>query len=227
VGSSHPEITPPTNLHQLRDTTNLSGLANFLDIYRTLSRVLLAWHKRRMHNEIVISAAYVTTGLQEVLATLIGARGEMQAEVPGFGKAILANLRADEDLVRAELDRHRVPAIVSATVDEMIRVRAISLQRPIYDEWSKGRRDWVSRWIDEMQLARPSEADLQEIGTEFRVAAQASLAPLVGHKDSLGHFPGWTATSPLRVLYTQAPVEIGHKRFGCRFAEKPQKSVTF
>lgn len=86
----------------------------------------------------------------------------MQAEVPGFGKAILANLRADEDLVRGELDRHRVPAIVRATVDEMIRVRALSLQRPIYEEWSNGRREWVSRWIDEMQLARPSEADLQE-----------------------------------------------------------------
>lgn len=55
---------------------NLSGLPNFLDIYRTVSRVLLTWHNRRMHNEIVISAAYVTTGLQEVLATLIGARGE-------------------------------------------------------------------------------------------------------------------------------------------------------
>jgi hypothetical protein len=150
---------------------NLSGLANFLDIYRTVSRVLLAWHTRRMHNEIVISAGYVTTGLQETLATLIGARGEDHADAPGFGKAILANLRADEGLVRAELDRHRVPAIVRATVDEIIRVRAISLQRPIYDEWSEGRRDWVSSWIDEMQLALPSAADLQEIGTEFRLAA--------------------------------------------------------
>lgn len=150
---------------------NLGGLANFLDIYRTVSGVLLAWHNRRIHDEIVIPAPFVTRGMQEILATLIGARGEEQAEAPGYGKAILANLSADERLVRAELDRHRVPAIIRATVDEMIRVRAISLRRPIYDAWSQDKRDWVSNWIEEMQLALPSEADVQEIGTEFRLAA--------------------------------------------------------
>jgi HKD family nuclease len=158
-------------LERHADRGNLGGLENFLDIYRSVSRVLLAWHNRRIHDEIVIPAPYVTTGLQEILATLIGARGEEQAEVPGFGKAILANLSADEDLVRAELNRHRVPAIISATIDEIIRVRAIARKRPIYDEWSQGRRDWVSSWIDEMQLVLPSEADLQEIGAEFRLAA--------------------------------------------------------
>lgn len=150
---------------------NLGGLANFLDIYRTLSRMLLTWHNRRIHDEIVIPAPFVTKDMQGILATLIGARGEEQAEAPGFGKAILASLRADEGLVRAELDRHRVPAIIRTTVEEMILARAISLRRPIYDAWSQDKRDWVSSWIEEMQLTLPSEADLQEIGTEFRLAA--------------------------------------------------------
>jgi hypothetical protein len=150
---------------------NLGGLANFLDIYRTVSRVLLAWHNRRIHDEIVIPAPFVTSGMQAILATLIGAHGEEQAMGPGFGKAILANLRADEGLVRTELERHRVPAIIRATVEEMIRVRAISRRLPISDAWSQDKRDWISSWIEEMQLALPSEADLQEIGTEFRLAA--------------------------------------------------------
>lgn len=145
---------------------SLGGLENFLDIYLTLTRILLAWHSRR-----VVPAGYVTTGLQEILVTFIGARAEKQTDVPGFGKAILANLSGDEGLVAAELDRHRVPAILRATIDEMIRVRAISLNRPVYDEWSQGMRDWVSAWIDEMELALPSEEDLQEIGMELSLAA--------------------------------------------------------
>jgi hypothetical protein len=32
-------------------------------------------------------------------------------------------------------------------------------------------RDWVSAWIDETELALPSEADLQEIGMELSLAA--------------------------------------------------------
>lgn len=134
--------------------------------------------RRQLHAELdrmTLSAdAKVLMGtLLDTTAEVAGRIIEIGREILAFAidMLILANLRADEDLVRAELDRHRVPAIVRATVDEMIRVRALSLQRPIYDEWSKGRRDWVSRWIDEMQLARPSEADLQEIGTEFRLAA--------------------------------------------------------
>jgi hypothetical protein len=107
----------------------------------------------------------------DILVTLIGASGKEQVESPGFGKAILASLSADEGLVRTELNRHRVPAIIRATIDEIIRVRAISLQRPIYDTWSQKKRDWVLDWIEEMQLASPSEADLNEIGTEFRLAA--------------------------------------------------------
>ena len=150
---------------------NLDGLANFLDVYRTVTRVLLAWNNRSINEEIVIPAPYVTQGLQEILATLIGARGEDQADAPGFGKTILANLRADEDLVRAELEGHQISATVRATVDEMIRVRAIRLQLSSYDKWSQGRHDWVSSWIDEMQLAHPSEEGLQEIGMEFRLAS--------------------------------------------------------
>jgi hypothetical protein len=150
---------------------NLGGLANFLDIYRTVSRVLLAWHNRRISDEIVIPAPFVTRGLQDILATLIGARGDAQAEAPGFGKAILDNLKADEELVRAELNRHRVPAIIRATVEEMIMVRSIAQKRPIYDAWSQDKREWASSWIEEIQLSKPSEAELQEIGAEFRLAA--------------------------------------------------------
>jgi putative transposase len=36
VGSSHPEITPPSNFHHLRDTTVTADLPNFIDnVYNT------------------------------------------------------------------------------------------------------------------------------------------------------------------------------------------------
>ncbi|WP_426169691.1 hypothetical protein [Sandarakinorhabdus sp. DWP1-3-1] len=160
-----------TRLERHANRRNLRGLSNFLDIFRTISRFLLAWNNRRMNNEVVVSAAFVTTGLQEILATLIGARGEDPTDRPGYGRALLSSLSADHALVTAELNRHRVPALVRATVDEIIRARAISLNRPFYDEWSQARRDWVSNWIAEMQLDVPSETDIHEIGAEFRLAA--------------------------------------------------------
>lgn len=159
-----------TRLERHADRGNLGGLANFLDIFRSVSQFLLAWHNRRVNDEVVISAAFVTTGLQEILAMLIGAL-KNQADQPGYGRTILASLSADEGLVRTELNRHRVPAIVRATVDEIIRTRAICRKLPVHDAWSQARRDWVSNWIDEMQLDVPSDIDVHEIGGEFRLAA--------------------------------------------------------
>ncbi|WP_373936505.1 hypothetical protein [Sphingobium sp. sgz301304] len=104
------------------------------------------------------------------MATLIGAF-EDQLEQPGYGRSIIASLSADEGLVRAELNRHRVPAIVRAIVDEIIRTRAIYRKLPIFDAWSQARRDWVSSWIDEMQLEVPDDADVIEIGSELRITA--------------------------------------------------------
>ncbi|MBK9011099.1 hypothetical protein [Novosphingobium sp.] len=159
-----------TRLERHVDRGNLGGLANFLDIFRSVSQFLLAWHNRQINDQVVISAPFVTTGLQDILATLIGAF-EDQLEQPGYGRSIIASLSADEGLVRAELNRHRVPAIVRAIVDEIIRTRAIYRKLPIFDAWSQARRDWVSSWIDEMQLEVPDDADVIEIGSELRITA--------------------------------------------------------
>lgn len=150
---------------------NLGGLPNFLDIFRTLSRLLLTWHNRQIEGEAVIPHPYLTTGIQAILATLIGSREGDESEDEGFGKAVLANLEAEESLVRTEFDRHRVSALARATVDEMIRARAIALKRAVDDDWSRGRRDWVMDWTAGMNLAGPNEADLHDIGAEFRLAA--------------------------------------------------------
>ncbi|WCT80091.1 hypothetical protein [Novosphingobium humi] len=150
---------------------NLGGLANYLDIFRTMCRVLLAWHNRRLEGEPVIPAAYVTTGLQAILSTLIGARGEALDEAPGLGRAILANLSADEKLVREQLQHFRIPAVLRATVEEMTLVRAVAQRRPALDSWSKDKHRWIDNWIDEMGLAAASEAEMQEISPEFRLAA--------------------------------------------------------
>lgn len=148
---------------------NLSGLSNFLDIYRAISRLLLAWHNRKIDGEIVVPHGYVTSGLQEILTSFVGGREGDETE--GFGRSILAKLRADKALVISELGRQRVAGVVRATVEEMILVRSLALKRPIDDAWSQARREWVSRWIDEMGLAPPTATDVHELGAEFKLVA--------------------------------------------------------
>lgn len=160
-----------TRLKRHAKRGNLGGLANFLDIYRAISRLLLAWHSRRIDGEVVIPGPYVIRGMQDILTTLIGARGDQQDETPGYGRVILSNLSADEALVRSEFSRHRVPALVYATMDEVIRVRAVLKRIPIYDGWSQDKREWVSDWIAHMGIDIPHDGDVHEIGAEFRMAA--------------------------------------------------------
>lgn len=160
-----------TRLERHANRGNLAGLGNFLDIYRIICRVLLTWHHRKIGEVIVIPCPFVTTGMQEILSTLIGARGDEKADVPGYGRALMINLSAEKALVRAELDRLRVSALVRTTLEEMIRARAISRRLSTDDNWSQNRREWISSWIGEMQLGLPNEADLKEIGAEFRLAA--------------------------------------------------------
>lgn len=160
---------------------NLNGLPNFMDIFRTLTGLLLAFHHRQMDGEAVLPAPYVTKGLQQVLAALIGtmpvaqtsyslARQEVVVS-PGVVRSVRENLGFDDALVIDHLERQRIAATAMAAIDELIRARSIALNRSNEDKWSLSRREWVSEWLSELGLAMPSDRNLKEVCAEFRLAA--------------------------------------------------------
>ncbi|KHK93562.1 phospholipase D-like domain-containing protein [Novosphingobium malaysiense] len=160
-----------TRLQRHVSRGNPNGLPNFMDVYRTVSGLLLTYHQRKLEGETVIPSPYATSGLQQALAALIGPMASDDPNERGFVQAIQMNLGTEHEFVRELLERHRVAATVFATVDELIRVRSAALNCSPTDKWSMTRRKWVSDWIAETGLTLPSEGDLEEVGAEFRMAA--------------------------------------------------------
>ncbi len=160
---------------------NLNGLPNFMDIFRTLTGLLLAFHHRQVDGETVLPAPYVTKGLQQVLSALIGTLPVAQQSLslsrqkiessPGVVRSVRENLAFDDALLNEHLERQRIAATAMTTIDELIRARSIALNRPSEDKWSLSRRKWVSEWLSELGLAVPSDTELQEVCEEFRFAA--------------------------------------------------------
>lgn len=160
-----------TRLERHAKKGNLAGLENFMDIFCASSRILLTWHHRLIEGQPVVPCPYLTKGMQEILATLVGPLKPEDAEHTGFGAALMRNLRADRDLVRMELNRLNVAAVVTAACNEMIRARALHLGRSSADEWSSVRGQWISSWLKAMELDKPTEAQILESGAEFQKAA--------------------------------------------------------
>lgn len=150
---------------------NLNGLQNFFDVYRTLTRLLLTYHRRILDGQPVMPAAYVTTALQEILGSMIGSRPGDASDQRGLVQAILMNLRNEEDLIREHLLRYRAAATIISTVEELIAVRSKAQNCSPHDAWSNARREWVSSWLAKMELALPQDDELREVGAEFRLAA--------------------------------------------------------
>lgn len=150
---------------------NLNGLQNFLDVYRTLCSLLLTWHGRVIEGQPVMSAGFVTNGLQQVISSLVGTRPGTAPEQRGFVQAIQISLSCEEKLVRDQLERHRVAATVIATLEELINVRCAARNCSPNDGWSNGRRAWVLDWLATIKLAHPNDDELREVGAEFRIAA--------------------------------------------------------
>lgn len=150
---------------------NINGMPNFIDIFRTLNSTLLAYHFRKIDGQAIIPHPFVTKGMQEILATLIGPLVQDGAKDPGFVSTIRGNLRGDEDMLVEQLRSHKVAAMALASVEALIMVRAVALVRSKSDEWSVTRRAWVTNWIEDCELDLPDFAEVGAAQAELRVAA--------------------------------------------------------
>jgi len=153
---------------------NLNGLRNFLDIFRTLNSILLAFNKRKTNLGVpIIPHAYLTTGMIKNLELLIGPIKAADVQI-GFVDAVKANLGAEREILRALLKRERVAEMVCAAVEALIDVRRAALNRPLEDRWSSARLFWVHSWIEANGLGSPTPEDIAIAKQEYGPIALAA-----------------------------------------------------
>src|SRR5262249_32525570 len=150
------------------------GLPNFLDIFRTLNGLLVAFNKRTVKAVPVIPHPFVTRGIMRNLDLLMGATDADGEYDPGFIDSVNASFEGDRELVRERLLEEHVPQILSAAVEAMIRVRRRGLNLEVADLWSAQMRAKASNWIEGKGLPEPSATEIQLAGSEYVAAPIAA-----------------------------------------------------
>jgi hypothetical protein len=146
---------------------NLNGLPNFLDIFRTLNSLLIAFNRKLLNGVPVVPFPYVVEGIRTNLDLLMGAHDTEDGYIPGFVDAINANVRGDSKLVRERLQAERVPQILRAGTEAMVAVRLAGLKRRAADAWSMEQLERVTAWIARRGLVAPSPEDVQRASAEY------------------------------------------------------------
>jgi len=165
---------------------NLNGLPNFLDIFRTLNALLLTYHRRKLGDRgEVIPFGFVIRGIMINLELLIGPFENGEAdwyEGRGFVSSIFSNLRGDSQLVRERLQEERVPQMVRAAVEAMIRSRMRARKLTTLDTWSKDRLRWTRHWVKRLGLDEPTPDEVRTAAMEYAPMVKSSLTHIVAHQ---------------------------------------------
>lgn len=149
---------------------NLNGLPNFLDIFRTLNNLLLAYHVRYMGAaDPVVPFGFISNLFMHNLELLVGPfeGRDDQFEGSGFISAIHGNFEGDKAIVRERLRFERVPQMLRAAVEAMIDVRSKALKLQAPDPWARSRLRWISEWIDSQGLEQPTADEIRVAGLEY------------------------------------------------------------
>jgi HKD family nuclease len=153
---------------------NLNGLPNFLDIFRTLNGLLVAYNNRKIRGMEVVPHPFVTAGIMKNLDLLMGVLTTDYKYVPGFVDSINANFEGDRELVRERLCEEGVPQILRAAVEAMIEVRWRGINLKTADLWAARMRKRTSDWITGKGLPEPTAAEVQIASTEYVAAPIAA-----------------------------------------------------
>jgi hypothetical protein len=161
--------------HVLRG--NLNGLPNFLDIFRTLNGLLFTYHVR-VTAEIgpVLPFGFVTMHVMTNLELLIGPFEPRDDAFEGNGyiSAIYANFSGDRALVRDRLREERVPQMLYAAAEAMLRIRAKARKLQELDDWAKRRLNWIAAWIKAQGQMQPTREDIRAAGEEYLPGRKAA-----------------------------------------------------
>ncbi len=157
---------------------NLNGLANFLDIFRTLNGLLVTYSGRTIGSPApIIPFAYVTDGVMRNLELLIGSPDALEDddfEARGFVSAIQRNMTGDLSIMRERMREERIPQMLLAATEAMIDVRMRARRMNSRDRWAMIRLRWVSDWISAQKLKQPTPEEVREAGMEYALERQAA-----------------------------------------------------
>jgi hypothetical protein len=156
---------------------NLNSLSNFLDIFRTLNSLLFAYHYRTAPGVgPIIPFGVVTRYVMISVELLIGPYEprEDAYEGNGFISAVYANFASDRAIVRERLKEERVPQMVCAAMDAMLRVRAKARRMDGLDDWGAQRVLWITSWIKAQGQPEPKREDIEAAGLEYLPAKRAA-----------------------------------------------------
>lgn len=147
---------------------NINGLANFMDIFRTLNSILITYHTRKVENsnDPVIPFGFVLSFVRKNIEILIGDLGHEENQ-SGYIAAIKENIRSDPEIIKNRLVTENVPAMIVAAIDVVIEVRALALKKGEGDSWASKHRLWVFDWIKENGLSMPTAEDISQARQEY------------------------------------------------------------
>ncbi|MCB9990463.1 MAG: hypothetical protein H6867_03655 [Rhodospirillales bacterium] len=148
---------------------NINGLANFMDIFRTLNGLLMTYHSRKIDGsgEAVIPFGFITTHVRINIALLIGSLDDEEEGQKGYIAAIENNLSDDPEIIKQRLITENVAAMLVAAIDAVIEVRAKGAKKPVNDEWALRHRDWVMNWIAAHGLPMPTAEEAAQAKQEY------------------------------------------------------------
>ncbi|MGY2915784.1 hypothetical protein [Bradyrhizobium sp. USDA 3262] len=156
---------------------NLNGLSNFLDIFRTLNSLLFAYHSRTAPRVgPIIPFGVVTRYVMINIELLIGPYEprEDAYEGNGFISAVYANFAGDRAIVRDRLKEERVPQMLCAAMEAMLRVRAKARKMDGLDDWAARRVRWITAWIKAQGQPEPKREDIEAAGLEYLPGKRAA-----------------------------------------------------
>jgi hypothetical protein len=157
---------------------NVNGLANFLDIFRTLNGLLLAYHGRILGGDgPIIPFGFVTYNIMTNVELLIGPMKQNEEPVfegDGFVAAVKRNVPGDLDTLRERLQDEHVPEMLMAATEAMVSVRQSARKLSLPDTWAQQRFRWVSQWIYTNRLSQPSIERVRTAGLEYLPGKRAA-----------------------------------------------------
>jgi hypothetical protein len=147
---------------------NLNGLPNFLDIFRTLNALLVAFNGRKPNGVPIVPYPYVVLGIRTNIDLLIGAYDEEGEYVPGYVDAVNANIRGDWQIARDRFLIERVPEMLAAATEAMIAARRAGLVKPPpNDTWPSRQRQRLFAWFVKQGLPAPRPEEAKRAAQEY------------------------------------------------------------
>jgi hypothetical protein len=168
-----------SRLHRHARSGNVNGMANFVDVLRALTRVLLVWHRRGVVKRPKLIHRYCR--YLEIATRGRTTDEEDGEEFDGFLWSTYQNLDRDTKLLQQACDETRFLATLRAVllvvqdVRFLPKERSASRPRDVLRQWA----DLLASTISHCRLREPGVEDVQKALSSYRVHTPAEIDRLL------------------------------------------------